>query len=278
MLDLSQRSELSLHAEIAADVNGALAALCIRGIVVGAFARDLHLYYGAGIPVQRGTQDVDFAFMVSDWTEFDALRARLIASGGCRAIEGNQHRLRHRSEITIDLVPFGGIETADRQIAWPPAGDSTMSVLGFREAQVSAHDVLLPGGVTIQMVSLPALALLKIVAWDDRHHRSPGKDAADLMLIVRNYLKVGAAEERLWNEFIAWTEAEDFDYEHSGARMLGHDIRQLLGKQDLERIVEILRRQIDEDLIGALPQEMDRRSPEKARVLLRSLCNGVASD
>lgn len=40
MLDFSQRRELSLHAEVAAEVNSALAALHIRGIVVGAFARD----------------------------------------------------------------------------------------------------------------------------------------------------------------------------------------------------------------------------------------------
>jgi hypothetical protein len=49
LLDFSQRRELSLHAEIATDVGRALAALGIRGIVVGAFARDLHMHYGAGI-------------------------------------------------------------------------------------------------------------------------------------------------------------------------------------------------------------------------------------
>lgn len=54
MLDFSQRRELSLHAELAADVNGVLAALGMPGIIVGAFVRDLHLHYGAGIPIQRG--------------------------------------------------------------------------------------------------------------------------------------------------------------------------------------------------------------------------------
>jgi predicted nucleotidyltransferase len=40
----------------------------VPGIVVGAFARDLHLHYGAGIPIQRGTEDIDFAFTVNSWS------------------------------------------------------------------------------------------------------------------------------------------------------------------------------------------------------------------
>jgi predicted nucleotidyltransferase len=96
--------------------------------------RDLHLHYGAGIPIQRGTEDIDFAFMVSSWSEFDALRTRLIESGACGAVEGKQHRLRHRNKLAIDLVPFGSIETENRHIAWPPKGDMVMDVFGFREA------------------------------------------------------------------------------------------------------------------------------------------------
>ena len=122
MLDLSQRHELSLHSEVAADVTSILAGLGVRGLIVGAFARDLHLHYGIGLPIERGTEDVDFAFMVAHWNEFDALRTQLVESGVCLAIAGKRHRLRHRNEIPIDLVPFGRIETASRQIEWPPAG------------------------------------------------------------------------------------------------------------------------------------------------------------
>jgi len=275
LLDFSRQRELGLHAEVAADVTGALGALGIHGIVVGAIARDLHMHYGAGIPVQRRTEDIDFAFMVSGWTEFDVLRVRLIESGSCRAIEGKQHRLRHRNGIAVDLVPFGSIETGDRRIAWPPTGDVVMDVFGFQESVAKAEDVMLPGNIKIQIVCLPALALLKIVAWEDRHRRSPGKDAADLMLISRNYLSVGANSKRLWDEFAEWTEAPDFDYEHSSARMLGHDIRGLLDDSGLERVVEILQAQLDEQGLGVLSQEMDRRSPDQARALLHRLREGL---
>lgn len=272
MLDFSQRRELSLHAEVAADVMSALDAMGIPGIVVGAFARDLHLHYGAGIPGQRGTEDIDFAFAVRSWDEFDALRKRLLDSGAFRIVEGKQHRLRHRNEIVVDLVPFGRIETDERRIAWPPTGDVVMDVFGFQESIATADQALLPGAVKVSIVCLSALALLKIVAWEDRHRRFPGKDAVDLNLVTRNYLAISDNQRRLWSDFISWTESPDFDYEHSGARMLGHDIRRLVDESGLNKISEILRVQIDD---GELPQEMDRRSPEHTRALLKSLRDGL---
>lgn len=48
--------------------------------MVGAMARDLLLQYGAGVPVQRATTDVDLAFAVANWDEFNALRNALLAS------------------------------------------------------------------------------------------------------------------------------------------------------------------------------------------------------
>lgn len=278
MLDLSQKRELSLHAELAADVNSAIAALGIQGVVVGAFARDLHLHYGAGIKIQRATEDVDFAVMVRDWSEFEALRSKLIESGVCQSIEGTHHRVRHRNSIAIDLVPFGRIETEDRQIAWPPNGDVVMDVFGFREATRATEEAKLPGGVRVNIVSLPALALLKIVAWVDRHRRSPGRDAPDLMLIIRNYLQIEANKRRLWGEFSAWTEAEDFDYEQGGARMLGYDLRELLDEDGVKKIAAILRPQIAETEIGELPQEMDRHSPGRAQSLLKRLNGELVGD
>ena len=274
MQDFSQRRELSLHAEVAAAVTTALGAIQVPNIVVGAFARDLHLHYGAGVPIQRGTQDIDFAFAVRSWDEFRALRQRLLDSGSFQSIEGKQHRLRHRNRLMVDLVPFGGIETDERRIAWPPTSDVVMDVFGFQESIASAERVLLPVNVEISVVGLAALALLKIVAWEDRHRRSPGRDAADLDLIIRKYLAVPTNTQRLWSEFIHWAESDDFDFEHSGARMLGHDLRRLVDEQGRQKISEILVTQITN---GALPQEMDRRFPVGARDLLQSVVRGLTT-
>ncbi len=126
-----------------------------------------------------------------------------------------------------------------RMIAWPPRGEVVMDVFGFQEAVKSAHEIVLPGAVRASVVSLPALALLKLICWNERHYVSPGKDAHDLMLILKNYLPVGN-EARLWGEFAAWTQDEGFDYECAGARMLGHDVRALLDEKGVQRVSGLL--------------------------------------
>jgi predicted nucleotidyltransferase len=254
-LDFSLQRDLGLHAEIVADVAAAAAFFGIAPLIVGAFARDLHLLYGHGIETGRQTEDLDFAFAVSDWSAFDAVRQKMIESGRFSVSATAAHRLRHCSGLPIDLVPFGGLETRDRKIVWPPRGDVVMDVFGFREASTSAIEVALPVGAKARIVSLPALALLKMVCWHDRHYESPRKDAHDLLLILKKYLLAGN-ERRLFDEFVDWTQDEDFDYEHAGARMLGHDVRALLDDEGIERVGGLLSEQASALEPARLPAEI----------------------
>ena len=272
MLDFSQRTELGLHAQVIADVQAVAAPLGIQPLVVGAFARDLHLAYAHHIPVTRQTEDIDFALAIDGWTAFDELRAKLVASRLFTETK-SAHQLRY-GDLPIDLVPFGLVETADRTIAWPPRGDIVMDVFGFREAQKAAIEVLLPNAVRVRVVSLPALALLKLVCWQDRRLRSPGKDASDLQLIMTNYLEAGN-QERLWDAFVDWTQAHDFDYAETGARMLGHDIALLLDADGRTQLTTLLDAQTDTDARGALPVDMNRQRPEQAMRLLLALLRGL---
>lgn len=274
-LDFSQRRELQLHAAIVADVQAAISPLGISALIVGAFARDLHLVYGYGIDTQRQTEDIDFAFAVSDWVAFESLRGRLIDSGTFGAPTSAAHRLRHKSGLPIDIVPFGSVETRDRRIAWPPRGDVVMDVFGFRESAASAHDVLFPGEITARVVSLPALALLKLVCWKDRHYRFPRKDAHDLTLIIRNYLHAGN-ESRLWNEFIEWTQEPEFDYERAGARMLGRDMQSLLDAEGIGLVTSMLQEQTSSITPARLPAEMIPDEPDRARSLLAAMLVGLS--
>ena len=274
LLDFSQRRELALHAGIVADVESAAAPLGIATLIAGAFARDLHLLYCHGIETQRQTEDLDLALAVPDWTAFEALKDRLIASGAFRPSPTAAHGLRHQNDLPIDLVPFGNVETSERKIAWPPRGEVVMDVFGFREALATAHDVVLPGNARTKVVSLPALALLKIVCWQDRHYRSPRKDAHDLHLILRNYLHAGN-EHRLWDEFLEWTQDDDFQYELAGARMLGHDMHALLDDDGIDRIGSLLSEQADTRIPARLPSEMNADEPDRARALLDAMLGGV---
>lgn len=274
LLDFSRRSELALHADIVADVEAAAVPLGISALIVGAFARDLHLLYAHGIEPQRQTEDLDFALAVRNWSEFEALKQSLISSARFKAAPAAAHRLRYRTGLPVDLVPFGPLETEDRKIAWAPSGDIVMSVFGFKEALAAAHGVVLPGDVRSRVVSLPALALLKLICWEERHAAFPRKDAQDLQLILRSYLDAGN-EARLWDEFLSWTEEDDFDSRQAGARMLGHDVSMLLDDAATERVGSLLRTQADAEDPGRLPAEMNREEPDQARALLSAMHRGL---
>ncbi len=219
-MDLSDKKELGWLAELVFDFRKATPAY--EPFIVGAMARDLQLHYGFGVPVARATVDVDLAFAVANWDEFDLIREALLASEAFTPGQPASHRLIHRDSMPVDLIPFGGVEQPDGNIMWPD--DSTMSVLGYREARAFAVKIHLPQEQTVLTVSLPMLVVLKLSAWADRHTRSPGKDAADLFLILRNYLN-GENTKRLYSEAPHLLDADDFDYESAGAWLAGHDAR-----------------------------------------------------
>jgi predicted nucleotidyltransferase len=277
LLDYSLRPELALQARVVADIEACAAALGIAPLIAGAFARDLHLHYGHSIRIQRATQDIDFALAVPDWAAFVALRERLIASGAFEGSLKTAHRLRHSNGWPVDLVPFDGVESPDRKIAWPPQGEFVMDVFGFREALATAHTVLLPGNVQTRVVSLAALAVLKIVCWQDRHYTSPRKDANDLQMILHYYLEAGN-EARLWGEFVDWTQDENFDYELAGPRMLGHDICRLLNPSGRDLVANVLLRQLGPNELGLLPNEMNSGEPDRAVAWLEALLHGLLTN
>ncbi len=274
LLQLSHKLELAQHARVVADVQAVAQAADVQMMLTGAFARDLHLHHAWGVPVRRKTHDVDFALAVPDWEAFQALRRELIKSGLFAEAAGVLHRMRHASGLPVDLVPFGAIETEQRKIIWPPDGDMVMDVFGFQEAWATVVAVELPCAVQGRAVSLPALTWLKIVCWQDRHRRSPRKDAQDLQLILNHYMDAGN-EPRLWGEFVEWTQQDGFDYELTGARMLGHDIAQQLNAQARHRVAAIIDSQVRLDEPGILPNEMNPYNPEKAVSQLRALLQGM---
>lgn len=274
LLDFSQQPDLGLHAEIVGDIVNVAEPLGIKPLIVGAFARDLHMLYGYRIETLRQTEDIDFALAVSDWSEFGELQQQLMKTARFTVSSTTTHRMHHRNGLPVDLVPFGGIETRERKIAWPPRGEVVMDMFGFCEAHASACDVRFPSGVQARVVSLPGLALLKLVCWHDRHYQSPRKDAHDLLLILRNYL-VSGNEGRLFDEFVNWTQEDDFDYQLAGARMLGHDMRVLLNDQGVKRVSDLLSEQADPVTPARLPSEMDPLNPDRMRGLLHAMLKGM---
>ncbi|MFL9912030.1 nucleotidyl transferase AbiEii/AbiGii toxin family protein [Paraburkholderia sp. RL17-337-BIB-A] len=111
-------------------------------------------------------------------------------------------------------------------MAWPQKEDFVMNVLGFREAVDNAIQIDIGEGVVVPVVSLPALALLKLLAWHDRRARG-NKDAFDLRLILTlpNYLE--AAEERIWEIAGDLLTAYEFDVDLAASALFGREARSI---------------------------------------------------
>jgi predicted nucleotidyltransferase len=230
----------------------------LRLFIVGAQARDLLLQYVYDLPVHRATNDIDFGIVVASWDEFDNLRDVLLASKKFQPHKTMKQRLVHESGLLIDLVPFGDIEEASGQIAWPPDFSVFMSTVGFREAYDNSIEVRITADLIVRVASLAGLALMKIVAWDDRRFE---RDAQDLGLIMRYYLVAGH-EDRIYSEKGDCVDLlnEEFDYQKASARILGRDLGRLVTDISQSTLDRVLSREPDQGSLEALAMVMIRNS------------------
>jgi predicted nucleotidyltransferase len=250
-LDLREQPGLAVLARLVATMHRAWPDA--GPLLVGAMARDVLLSFAHGIRVARATTDMDFAFGLDGWNSFAGLRNALLADGSFAEVPGVLHRLVFEQCHRVDLLPFGGVERADRSIAWPSPHVVEMTMLGYREAAAQAVAVRLPDDVVVAVASLPAQAVLKLLAWRDRRHERPGVDAGDLRLLLRSYLEAGNME-RLYADASQLLEASDYDHARAGAWLLGHDARKLLHPLAnagvtvaLDAVLDLLATEIDPD-------------------------------
>jgi predicted nucleotidyltransferase len=238
-LDFSGR--LQPYEDLFREIIDVTTALKIPFFVVGAFARDLILNMHYGIAVKRATTDIDCGIQVKDWDQFEELKASLIRTGHFTQDERQQQRLKYQDRLKLDIVPFGAIEK-EGKIFWPDE-ETMMITLGFDEAYKDTLTVRLADGVEIQICSLAGLALMKLIAWNDRRFQYR-KDAEDLALLMLNYLDAGN-QERVIGEGAEHADLldDDFDYNLASARVLGRDVSRLLSERSRGAVLAILAEQ-----------------------------------
>jgi predicted nucleotidyltransferase len=226
--------EILQHAHQAATEQG------IEYFVGGALARDILLHHVFGGAIERATLDVDIGVYLRNWDEFQKLRVRLIETGRFFATEGSPHRLHFAKHggVPLDLIPFGKVADDGQQIAWPPNRDVVLNVAGFEEAQQFAVLVDLGGGLRARVCSLPSLAVLKLLAWKDRHTASR-KDATDFLLIAQRYAEAGN-EDRLYGADLEVLAKSEYDMDLAGAMLLGKDAARTCSTATAQQVNEIL--------------------------------------
>ncbi len=252
-------------------------ALGLDMLLVGATVRDIILSLVHGIKINRATKDVDIGILVSNWGAYEAYKQRLIATALFTPDSKRNHRLYFHG-LPVDIIPFGGIEKEDGNIVWPPDDADTMRVTGFKDAFTHALSAHIGQEKEIRLASLPGMAILKIIAWDDRHNEFPTKDAEDLALILHNYTDAGNID-RLYEKYPEFVTDFNGDSVLAGARLLGVDMAAIMSDKTKQTVQGILERNTNpgkaDKLTEAIFGQLTGRSYEWTVQLLQNLQEGI---
>ena len=83
---------------IVSEVKRVVDDLRLDTYLVGATASIILLEHVHGLHVGRATRDIDFAFAVENWDQFQAIKMRLISTTKFEAVEGIAQRLKFNAE------------------------------------------------------------------------------------------------------------------------------------------------------------------------------------
>jgi predicted nucleotidyltransferase len=247
--------------------------------LAGAAARDLVLENIFVRAPGKLTRDLDFGFVLSDWKQFENLKAALLSTGLFKPDRAIQRVLYQHSAgipVRVDLIPFGGIQEGS-QISWPPDNDFVMNVAGFKEALESAIQAQVDSDLVVPVASLPGLMILKLFAWADRKHEK--RDAPDILKILTEYADAGN-EDRLYADELPLLEAAEFDVPIAGARLLGKDALHIASQETSASIAKMLADpDLKRELLNQLVQtslRSDRSFADRCILLLENFQRGFA--
>jgi len=261
LLDASDKIEQILRL-VYSDVAQVCAELGIDYLVVGAAARDLVLEHVYGAQSRRATTDVDFGLRLAGWSSFDELRAALLKRGYQES--KSQHRLLSPRGIAVDVIPFGEIADTDTNIAWPPDGETRMSVLGFKEAHDHSDLIRIQKDPEIRVrVATPVgMVLLKLIAWNERSLDKRPKDALDLQHLLTSYSRIPAVQEAIYSER-ELGERHGWDNDFMGAELLGLHATRIAQHRTAEVILALVGRserveRLVWEMSGGIEANLDR--------------------
>ena len=198
----------------------------VSWVITGAMARRLVFEGIHGQAPGRRTHDWDLGVQVADWSQLAALEARLVADAGFESDPRQRQRMRAPGGGVIDLIPFGGVEGERHVVDWGDDGGFELNVAGFRQAFEHACRVRLNDRVTVRVVPPAGLAMLKLIAWRDRHQEHD-RDAEDLAFLLSRYPRLIADE--VHERHAGIMADEDYDLDCAGARVLGREAAELAG-------------------------------------------------
>ena len=203
-----------------------------------AMGADLVIIGATAIMVQLGdlgrlTRDIDLTVAL-DLDNVRSLSTEL-GSANWQRMTKPEHRWVTPTGTIIDLLPAGPRLRAAGKIIWPES-EFEMSLAGFEHVFQDSMVTQLGPGAAIRVASLPAVTLVKIVAYMDAPYRR-AKDVRDIRLMLRRYLH---DSDELFSDEVFDAELPDFSL--ANAFLLGRDVGRLAGFHDTPVIEKFIDR------------------------------------
>lgn len=253
----------------------AFSALNIDFYLIGAFARDT--WYAQLNRRSRTTRDVDFAILTGNQRDYHAVRTYLLGDKNFVANKNNSFVMVSPNGVEVDILPFGGIEIDD-DLHLTGLGMTSIKVNGFLEVyEAGTEELTLVTGHKFKVATLPAIVLLKLIAYDDRPEMRY-KDARDIYNVVDHYFDLQA--ELIYEHHADIFEGEAITENEIAALVIGREIKKIAAENEKlrERLTAILSKQIElgekSPFIRNMVQEADA-DVEVIVYLLKKLKQGL---
>lgn len=184
--------------------------------------------------------------------------------------------------IQVDLLPFGEI-AIDDSVKIIGQGMTSIHVNGFMEVyQGGTSEVKMETGHVFKTATLPAIVLLKLIAYDDRPEQRQ-KDAGDIAGIIQNYFHLQS--DLIFENHIDLFSIDKPEKElhEIAAIVIGREITKMCGdNQKLKnRLENIITNQIEKGHASAFIQEMVRETKQPVNDViewLKHLISGLTEN
>ena len=246
--------------------------------LVGATARDVWI---SGIHFKRparATKDIDFAVLINDKGQYNALKDYLINKKGFQPSPNNAFVLLYKERTQVDLLPFGAVEDDDRKVTVEGTGYTTIHVPGFAEIYSSGlPEMELAGKHRFKFCSLPGIVILKLLAWEDRPENRRD-DILDISDILHHYFSM--YDNEIWDSHSDLFANEDADLIQIAARVIGREMRKIVNqsKDLLQRLDTMLANNIHDtntSKIGTIMTAYFNNTVQDNIILLTELRKGL---
>ena len=225
-----------MHADLVETIRlvlGVAESQSMKPILVGGLASELATWTLKNPPPARVTYDADFAIRMDTWNQFNSLKDGLVGKG----FNPDLH-IEHRLELgktIVDILPYGPGIASGEKVQWPRAGQS-LTITGFEEACAHPVESVLGADLRVRHVTVPGLALLKIMAFLDRKQKGDPKhkhDAGDLRYWMKNHA-TEADEGRRYD--LVQHGITDVEFTEAGAAILGMDVSDLASESAHKKV------------------------------------------